>query len=77
MFMVYSEDLRARDEMGMDSYMYHEYARARRGEKSYGVISGRKYKRMSMMAGKCGKKILAPLLYEGHVVCYFSAPLLT
>ena len=45
--------------------MYREYARALRGEKSYGVISGRKYKRMSMIAGKCGKKILAPLSYEG------------
>ena len=51
--------------MGMDSFLYREYARSPRGEKVYGVISGRKYKRMSMVAGKCGKKILAPLSYEG------------
>ena len=51
--------------MGMDSFIYREYARAPRGEKIYGVVSGRKYKRMSMVAGKCGKKILAPLSYTG------------
>ena len=49
----------------MDSFLYREYARAPRGEKIYGVVSGRKYKRMSMVAGKCGKKILAPLSYAG------------
>jgi hypothetical protein len=59
------EDLVYVDEMGMDSFLYREYARAPRGERVFGVISGRKYKRRSMVAGKCGKKILAPLAYEG------------
>ena len=59
------EDLVYVDEMGMESFLYREYARSPRGERVFGVISGRKYKRTSIVAGKCGKKILAPLSYEG------------
>jgi len=51
--------------MGMDSFLYREHARAPRGERVFGVISGRKYKRTSIVAGKCGRKILVPLSYEG------------
>ena len=45
--------------------MYREYSRALRGEKAYGVVSGRKYKRISIVAGKCEDKMLAPMSYEG------------
>ena len=49
----------------MDQFLYREYARAPRGEKVCGVISGRKYKRISLVAGKCGNKLFAPLEYAG------------
>jgi len=49
----------------MDQFLYREYARAPRGEKACGIISGRKYKRVSVVAGKCGDRILAPLEYAG------------
>lgn len=49
----------------MDQFLYREYARALRGKKVYGVISGKKYKRTSIVAGKCGDKIFAPLQYAG------------
>jgi transposase len=53
------------DEMGSDAYLFREYARALRGEKVYQKISGKKYKRTSIVAGKCGKNIVAPLQYDG------------
>ena len=53
------------DETGMDQFLYREYARAPRGKKVYGVISGKKYKRTSLVAGKSGNKIIAPLQYTG------------
>ena len=49
----------------MDQFLYREYARAASGEKVYGVISGKKYKRVSVVAGKRGDKIFAPLEYGG------------
>ena len=57
------------DEAGFDSYLYRERARALRGLKMKGFISGKRYKRTSIVAGKCGKKILAPLQYSGTMDC--------
>ena len=53
------------DETGMDAFLFREYGRAPRGEKVFGEISGRKYKRVSIVAGKCCGSILAPLEYRG------------
>ena len=49
----------------MDQYIYREYARAPRGEKAFGEISGKKYKRTSIVAGRCGNMIFSPLSYSG------------
>ena len=49
----------------MDEFLFREYARTVRGEKAFGVISGRKYKRSSVVAGKCCDRIFAPLQYSG------------
>ena len=53
------------DEAGFDSYLYRKYARAAKGQKVYEVIRGRKYQRTSIVAGKMGHDIIAPLRYEG------------
>ena len=53
------------DECGMDQFLYREHARAPRGEKVYGIISGKKYKRTSVVAAQCEGRIFAPLAYEG------------
>lgn len=53
------------DETGIDQYLYRPYARAARGIPAQGMISGKKYKRTSIVAGQCGKRILAPLQYSG------------
>ena len=53
------------DETGIDQFLYRQHARAFRGKKVYGEISGRKFKRVSIVAGKCGVDIIAPLEFEG------------
>ena len=53
------------DETGIDEYLYREYARAPRGQKVVGVVSGKKFKRTNIVAGKCGNRIIAPFQYSG------------
>ena len=45
--------------------MHREYAYAKRGEKVAGHISGKKYRRVGIVAAQVGKDILAPLQYDG------------
>lgn len=53
------------DEAGFDCYLYRQYARAPKGEKIHEKVKGRKYQRTSIVAGKMGHKIIAPLEYTG------------
>jgi len=53
------------DETGIDKYLYRENVRAKRGVKVYSKVRGKKYQRMSIVAGKCGDKIAAPMAFEG------------
>jgi transposase len=45
--------------------MYREYGYAPRGEKVPGKVRGKKYERLSMVAGKIGDKIVARCEYVG------------
>ena len=53
------------DECGIDTYLYREYGYATCGQQVFGRISGRKYKRCSIVAAKITNKILAPFQYSG------------
>jgi transposase len=53
------------DETGIDAYLHREYAYAKRGEKVIGHISGKKYRRVGIVAAQIGRDILAPLQYDG------------
>ena len=53
------------DETGIDTYLYRHKARAPWGEKVYDKVSGRRFERISVVAGQIGSKIIAPLLYHG------------
>jgi transposase len=44
--------------------MYRERGRSLRGEQIIGEISGKKFERTSIIAGKCGSKILAPFAHK-------------
>ena len=53
------------DETGIAQYLYREYCRAKKGVKITGKISGKKFKSVGIVAAKMGKKIIAPLQYDG------------
>lgn len=53
------------DETEIDQYLYRPYARSARGRPVLGKVSGKKYKRTSIVAGLYNKKIVAPLQYSG------------
>ena len=52
------------DECGIDQYIYREYARALRGEKVVAKVSGRKFKRVNIVAGISQGRWIAPLEYD-------------
>ena len=53
------------DETGLDKYFIRQYGRALRGEKVYGEVRGRKFERVSIVAGQNGREILSPLQFTG------------
>ena len=53
------------DETGIDTYLYREYGYAPRGQKVHTAISGRKYKRVGIVAAQLDGKIFSPLEYSG------------
>lgn len=58
------------DETGINTCLYREYARAKRGVPVYGKISGKKFGRTSIVAGKMGEEIIAPMQYNGTMDSY-------
>ena len=53
------------DDTGIDTYLYRHKARAARGQKGDDKVSGRRFERISVVAGQIGSQIVAPLLYHG------------
>ena len=45
--------------------MHREHCRALKGKQVYEAVPGRKFERCSIVAGKCGKEIIAPYGYTG------------
>ena len=55
------------DEMGIDNFIYREYAYSKKGTKVIGRVPGRKYKRTGLVAAMMNKSIIAPLQYDGSM----------
>jgi len=53
------------DETGIDKHLYRPNVRAKKGVKVYSKIRGKKYERLSIVAGKCGDHIAAPMVFSG------------
>ena len=51
----------------MDTFLYREYAYAKRGKKVIGRISGKKHRRTGLVTAKLNKKIVSPLQYNGSM----------
>ncbi|MFS9321340.1 IS630 family transposase [Streptococcus infantis] len=52
------------DETGFDTYFYQEYGRSLKGQLIRGKISGRRYQRISLVAGLTNGELIAPMTYE-------------
>lgn len=63
--MFFSFVLTRADETGIDTYIHREYCYAKKGTSVLGCVSGRKYRRVGIVAAKLGKQIIAPLQYNG------------
>ena len=53
------------DETGIDKYVFRENVRAKRGVKVYSKIRGKKFEKLSIVAAKCGKNVVAPMVCKG------------
>lgn len=53
------------DESGIDRFLQRDYARSPRGMQVISNAKGKKFQRVSMISGKCGKNIIAPMIYRG------------
>ena len=54
------------DESGIEDTLRRHYARATRGTPVITDIKGKKSQRISIIAGLLGKKLIAPLVFEGY-----------
>ncbi|WP_235219613.1 IS630 family transposase [Streptococcus mitis] len=52
------------DETGFDTYFYREYGRPLKGQIIRGKVSGRRYQRISLVAGLTNGELIAPMTYE-------------
>lgn len=69
------------DECGVDHRLYREYGRARRGERIYQAVAGRRRERTSIISASQQGKLVAPLVFQGScntevVDTYFEKVLL-
>lgn len=53
------------DECGLDKYLYREYGYSPRGVPIIGKVSGKKFKRINIVAAKCCDEIVSPMIYDG------------
>jgi len=52
------------DETGFDTYFYREYGRSLKGQLIRCKVSGRRYQRISLVAGLTNGELIAPMTYE-------------
>ena len=53
------------DESGVSRFCYREYARALRGKRVHGLVPGRKFARVNVVAGYCDGRVLGEYCYTG------------
>ena len=52
------------DKTGFDTYFYREYSRSLKGQLIRDKVSGRRYHRISLVAGLTNGELIAPMTYE-------------
>jgi transposase len=67
------EDIVYVDESGVTEYYSRDYGLALRGEKVYGEVSGKRYKRLNIVSAQCGNVKIAPFVYSwGTTAIWFE-----
>ena len=59
------------DETRFDTYFYREYNRSLKGPLIKGKVSGRRYQRISLVAGLTNGELIAPMTYEETMTSEF------
>ena len=59
------------DETGLDTYLFRPYARSLKGQIVKAQISGKKYKRLSLVATQIGNQLIAPMTYQNTMTSAF------
>ena len=58
------EDIVYVDESGVTEYYSRDYGLAPRGEKVYGEVNGKRYKRLNIVSAQCGDEKIATYTYS-------------
>lgn len=59
------------DETGFDTYFYREYGYAKKGTIINGQVSGKKFQRISLVAGQVNGQLIAPMTYTDTMTSEF------
>ncbi|WP_306172826.1 transposase [Streptococcus suis] len=59
------------DETGFETYFHREYARSLKGQLITGQVSGRRFQRISLVAGLINGEIIAPMTYKDTMTSGF------
>ncbi|SNV31817.1 IS630-Spn1, transposase Orf2 [Streptococcus acidominimus] len=59
------------DETGFETYFYREYGRSLKGQLIKGKVSGRRYQRISLVAGLINGVLIAPMTYKDTMTSDF------
>ncbi len=59
------------DETRFDTYFYRKYGRSLRGQLIKGKVFGKRYQRISLVAGLINGDIIAPMIYEETMTSHF------
>ncbi|WP_369913292.1 hypothetical protein [Streptococcus merionis] len=59
------------DETIIDTYLYRKHGRSKREKKVISKISGRRFERMSIVAGQVGGRFVAPMIYKQSMTRQF------
>ena len=59
------------DETGFDRYLFRPYARSLRGQIMKAQISGKRYRRLSLVSAQVGNRLIAPMVYQNTMTGVF------
>lgn len=59
------------DETGFDRYLFRPYARSLKGQIVKAQISGKRYRRLSLVSAQVGNRLIAPMVYQNTMTGVF------